>query len=111
MATSFKCRGHKQVDHLFGQRKRYKTRRDANDVRIVVFAHQQRYIVLPAKSGADVLVFVCSDRNTVCAAAKQYAKTAFAVFNTRCHGMRKIRVVNGVWRTGPKIFYLVPFAG
>ena len=70
MPTSLKRCIHKNIQHLFGITISYKTCRYANDVSVIVFACEFGQFFAPAYCGANALVLVGRDRNTIGAATQ-----------------------------------------
>ncbi|MNY75466.1 hypothetical protein D3C86_2147480 [compost metagenome] len=57
---------------------------------------QGSYIILPGKSGTDLLVLISCNRYTIGTSAKKDAKSRFSTFNTAGSRVRKIRIVNRI---------------
>lgn len=94
MPAAFKIGGKENAHHCLGQYFRDKTRRQRDDISVVVldWAKSSQFL-RPADGATDLLVFVGRDGYPIGAAAKQDTAIRLAAFHGFGYGVRKIRVI------------------
>ena len=104
VATSLEAGGEELVHYGLCHFVVNKSARHYEHIGIVVLARKVRYLGLPAKCGAHVLVLVEGDAYAFATAADGYAGVYLACLNAVGKGVAEIRIVATLCRVGSEVF-------
>jgi len=108
VSAAFKFRRQENSNHGLCQNFGNEAGRQGNDIGIIVLTGEHGYFFRPAQGASDALVFVGRHGYSISCAAQQYAAVGLLGGDGFCHGMCKVRIINGFCGIGTKIEYHMP---